>query len=142
MTAKQYLMQIYRLNRHIDSLIAEKDRLMRIVEGVSGVSYDKVKVQAARTTSGNAQTDAVYKLVDLEERITDKIDKYVDMREEAARVIDRMPQESERELLRYRYLCSMKWDEIAEKMNVDPRTVYKIHGRALLSFVKVMPHEL
>lgn len=142
MTAKQYLRQIRTLNRRIDSLIAEKDRVRAIAEGVSGISYDKVKVQAARATSGNTQTDAVYKLVDLEERITDEIDRYVDMRAEAARAIDRLPQGSERELLRYRYLCDMKWEEIAEKMHVDPRTVYKIHGRALLSFVKVMPHEL
>ena len=104
MTSKQYLRQIQTLNRHIDGLIAEKDRLTAIAEGVSGVSYDSIKVQSARVTPGSRQTDAVCRLIDLEERITDDIDRYVNMREEAASAIDRLPEESERTVLRYRYL--------------------------------------
>lgn len=132
MTAKQYLMQIYKLNRHIDSFIAELDRLKTVAEGVSGMSYDSIKVQTSRVSSGNSQTDAVYKIIELESRINAKIDQYVDLRDEAATLIECLPNKNESELLRYRYLYSMKWEDIADKMYVDPRTVYKIHGRALL----------
>ena len=89
MTAKQYLRQIRAQNRRIDSLIAEKDRLTAIAEGVSGTSYDDVKVQSARVTPGSRQTDAVCKLIDLEKRITAEIDRYVDMRERRRRGIYR-----------------------------------------------------
>lgn len=135
MTAKQYLRQIRTLNRRIDSLIAEKDRLKQIAEGVSGVSYDRVKVQSARVTPGNRQTDAVYKLIDLEERITAEIDRYVDMREGAAICIDRLPLANERAVLRYRYLCGMKWEDIAEKMNYSLMQLHRIHARALTNFI-------
>lgn len=135
MTAKKYLRSIRTQNKCIDSLIAEKDRLKQIAEGVSGMSYDDVKVQSARVTAGNRQTDAVYKLIDLEERITAEIDRYVDMREEAAIRIDRLPLANERAVLRYRYLCDMKWEDIAEKMNYSLMQLHRIHARALTNFI-------
>ena len=139
MTAKQYLRQIRAQNRRIDSLIAEKDRLTAIAEGVSGMSYDSIKVQSARVTPGNRQTDAVCKLCDLEERITYEIDRYVDMREDAVRTIDMLPQGAERELLRYRYLCGLTWEKIAERMNYEVRQIYRLHGRALQHIEDYIP---
>lgn len=139
MTAKQYLRQIRAQNRRIDSLIAEKDRLKQMAEGVSGMSYDDVKVQSARVTPGNRQTDAVCKLIDIEERITYEIDRYVDMREDAVRTIDMLPQGAERELLRYRYLCGLTWEKIAERMNYEVRQIYRLHGRALQHIEDYIP---
>ena len=139
MTSKQYLRQIQTLNRHIDGLIAEKDRLTAIAEGISGVSYDSIKVQSARVTPGSRQTDAVCKLIDLEERITAEIDRYVDMREDAVRTIDMLPQGAERELLRYRYLCGLTWEKIAERMNYEVRQIYRLHGRALQHIEAYIP---
>lgn len=137
-TAKQYLRQIRTLNRRIDSLIAEKDRLKQIAEGVSGMSYDDVKVQAARVTPGSRQTDAVCKLCDLEERITNEIDRYVDMREDAERCILRIQSQTEQDVLRNYYLTGLTWEQVAELMNYDLRYLFKLHGRALISFAKVM----
>ena len=139
MTAKQYLRQIRAQNRRIDSLIAEKDRLKQIAEGVSGMSYDSIKVQSARVTPGSRQTDAVCKLIDLENRITYEIDRYVDMREDAVRTIDMLPQGAERELLRYRYLCGLTWEKIAERMNYEVRQIYRLHGRALQHIEAYIP---
>lgn len=134
MTAKQYLRQIRAQNRRIDSLIAEKDRLKQIAEGVSGMSYDSIKVQAARVTPGNRQTDAVCKLIDLEKRITAEIDRYVDMREEAERCILRIQSQTEQDVLRNYYLTGLTWEQVAELMNYDLRYLFKLHGRALISF--------
>ena len=139
MTAKQYLRQMRAQSRRIDSLIAEKDRLKHIAEGVSGMSYDDVKVQSARVTPGSRQTDAVCKLIDIEERITYEIDRYVDMREDAVRTIDMLPQGAERELLRYRYLCGLTWEKIAERMNYEVRQIYRLHGRALQHIEAYIP---
>ena len=132
MTAKQYLRQVRTQNKHIDSLIAEKERLTELAEGLTGISYDDVKVQTSRTSPGNRQTDAVYRLVELEERITNEIDRFVDMREEVTKLIDSLTQSTEQDLLRYRYLCGLTWEQVAERMKYDNRTVYKIHGKALL----------
>lgn len=131
MTAKQYLRQIRTQNRRINSLIAEKDRLKQIAEGVSGVSYDDVKVQASRVTPGNKQTDAVCKLIDLEKRITAEIDSYVDIREEAEQLISKLKSPVEQDVLRGYYLAGLTWEQVAENMNYDVRHIYRLHGRAL-----------
>lgn len=136
MTAKQYLRQIRAQSRRIDSLIAEKDRLKQIAEGVSGVSYDSIKVQSARVTPGNRQTDAVCKLIDLEERITAEIDRYVCMRESAEKRILRIQSKIEQDLLRNYYFTGMTWEQVAELMKYDLRYIFKLHGKALVSFEK------
>lgn len=33
--------------------------------------------------------------------------------------------------LRYRYLCLLRWDEVAIKMNFDERTVYRVYKKAI-----------
>lgn len=33
--------------------------------------------------------------------------------------------------LRYRYLCLLRWDEVADRMNFDERTVYRLYKRAI-----------
>lgn len=43
----------------------------------------------------------------------------------------KMDHPEEVDCLHYRYLCGMKWEDIAEKMNYEARYIYKIHNRAL-----------
>ena len=138
MTAKEYLRSIRRQSRHINSMLAQKDRLKDLAEGISGMSYDDVKVQTSRTLPGNRQTDAVYRLIEFEEHITDEIDRYVDMREDAERYISCMRSFTEQDVLRNYYLAGMTWEEVAEVMGYDNRTVYKIHGRALIHLEQVV----
>jgi DNA-directed RNA polymerase specialized sigma subunit len=40
-------------------------------------------------------------------------------------------------LLELRYLSGKGWDEIAASMGYDPRTVYRIHGKALKEFERM-----
>lgn len=42
--------------------------------------------------------------------------------------------ETEREVLRRRYLLGQNWEKIAVEMNYNYRTVLKIHGKALNNF--------
>jgi hypothetical protein len=45
-----------------------------------------------------------------------------------------MEDENEKDVLTYRYLRGMKWEEIAIKMEYTYRNIIKIHGRALSNF--------
>ena len=131
--AKKYLMSVYKINRHIDCLLAEKERLKSIAEGVSAMRYDDIKVQ-----SSHKENDSVIKLIELDKQINDEIDVFVDLRNEATALIEQLQSKVEQDVLKLRYICSMKWEDIADKMNYDVRSVYRIHGQALLSFDKVL----
>lgn len=49
--------------------------------------------------------------------------------------IERLEDENEKDVLVYRYIRGMKWEEIAVKMGYTYRNVTKIHGKALANFV-------
>ena len=45
--------------------------------------------------------------------------------------IKTLENEKEQKVLFYKYLCLMKWEKIADKMQMSYRQVLRIHGRAL-----------
>ncbi len=50
--------------------------------------------------------------------------------------IERLKDEDEKDVLMYRYIKLMKWEDIAEVMDFkDVRQVYNIHGSALKNFI-------
>ena len=48
--------------------------------------------------------------------------------------IDRMQDQTEREILRYRYIDGLNWEQISTRLNYSKRNVTRIHGRALRHF--------
>lgn len=55
----------------------------------------------------------------------------VDLKREIGDAIEGMENEQHKLLLEYRYFCGSTWEQIAEKMRIDLRWVYRMHGRAL-----------
>lgn len=54
---------------------------------------------------------------------------------EISEAIDKLESEEERQVLLYRYIHLMRWEEIAEEMHVALRTAFNWHGQALEHFV-------
>ncbi len=50
------------------------------------------------------------------------------------RAIEELPDERERQILTYRYIQCLKWEEIAIKMHMEWAQVHRIHARALEHF--------
>lgn len=69
-------------------------------------------------------------LSELEEQMNDRIQ----LRREIVRKIESMDSETEKAVLRYRYIHMLKWEEIAVKMHYGYRNILKVHGRALEHF--------
>lgn len=63
---------------------------------------------------------ARYKRIKLCKEITDKI--------------ERMENENEKDVLMYRYIKLIKWEDMAVKMNYSWQHLHKIHARALRNF--------
>lgn len=49
--------------------------------------------------------------------------------------IERLDNEDEKDVLTYRYIKLMKWEEICTNMHISWKTVHRLHGRALKNFV-------
>ena len=101
-------------------------------------SYSQVE---AKITTLEASLAAYQKLLTDENltiqeiiAINDKIDELVDLKTEIRSKIDCSPDETERLLLTYRYLCFLSWEEIADKMSYSCRNIHYLHTKALKSF--------
>lgn len=53
---------------------------------------------------------------------------------QVVRQINKLPSESEKDVLFYRYIKGLEWYEIAEKLRFSERQIFRIHGKALVRF--------
>lgn len=74
-------------------------------------------------------------LLDEEERRYIKTRYYrIKLCEEITNKIERMNNEDEKDVLTYRYIRLMKWEDIAVRMGYSWQHIHKIHARALKNF--------
>lgn len=66
--------------------------------------------------------------------LKDKMEQRIRLRKEITQKIEEMPDETEKTVLRLRYIRWMKWEQIAERMGYSLRNITKIHGKALVHF--------
>lgn len=136
MTAKQYLRQAYRLNELIDSDLKELDQLRDLASSVSSPNLSGMPHSPNRNTEP-AFVRCLPKIIDLENKINDEIDRYVDLKEEIRNKVEQIQDKNERLILQNRYLLFHTWETIAEELDFTTQWVHEIHKRALQSFSKM-----
>ena len=152
MTAKEYLSQIRLLNLKIEQKMEEKADLMSRAMGNHSPTLTKDKVQPS--ISGDRMSNTIDRYVDLEKEIDDLIDRYVDKRDMIINQIHQLDDPRYVELLQLKYVGRrggdgrmhyMRLEEIAcimKKPSGMPYTyghIKSLHGEALKQFAEIMP---
>jgi len=132
MNAKEYLSQAFHIDQRIDSKLAQ---VMRLRE--SATKCTQTISDMPRASSPNLQTleSTICKIVDLENEINADIDKLVDLKAEARRVINAVADPDQQLILELRYLSYKNWEEIAEELGYGMTWIHKLHGRALANVI-------
>ena len=138
MTAKEYLQSVRRANTDADRHIS------RLEHYREAAGYGTGKREATRI-SGTSQRsrveDNVCALIDLEREAMAQancaVDVYVDAKEEARQVIERIPRQDYRTVLTLYYLDCLTWDKVAERMGKSRQWVHRLHGWALVVFERI-----
>ena len=129
MNPREYLLQLRLLRKTIDSNVDEINKLRSLCSVVPTADFSKERI------SGGEQSDKiatlVSKIVDLENEIQSEIDEAIDLEREIRTVINRQENETERLLLKLRYIDFNTWEEIAEKTGYSTVQVWRIHKIAL-----------
>ena len=84
--------------------------------------------------SNHDLSDYAVKMSELEQLLIDQYTRCMGIEIDIYKRLDRMEDQNERALLRYRYVDCLTWREVAEKLNFVERNVYFMHGRALQHF--------
>lgn len=137
--AKEYFAQIRKTDRLIQRLTNTVNTL-RSSSTSQSYELNPNKVQ----TSGpkNALEETVAKIVDLEADINRRIDELVQQKTDAMRRIQNVPDQDQQNILIARYVNGEKWEKIAVELNFSIAQIYRIHGKALLDFIKENPDVL
>lgn len=130
MTAKEYLRQLWQLDREINIKYQELEHLRASI-GIKAMNREDV-VNSGQTSDPVAET--VTRIISMEEHINRKIDKLIDLRKKITDQIERMDSRIFRNILICRYVLMQNWDDVAESVGYERRYCIKLHGRALQAF--------
>lgn len=130
MTPKQYLSGYISLNKEIDSMCTELYRLRRLAESTGGKPLDAVG-HGSRSDPSAVYTDVVHKIIELDNRINDKIDDLIVKRDEIEMVIISLEDPLLRTLLRHKYINGFGFQRIMVEMNYSWRQIMRYHSEAL-----------
>lgn len=134
--AKEYLLNIEKLDAQINMRLSEKDDLKgKLLHITPTLSPDK-------GSGGGGTQDKVAgiiaKMIDLESKINADIDRFADMKQEALALLDKMENPTYMTVLHRRYFLHETFERIAIDMKYSWRWVIKLHGRALQAFDKLL----
>lgn len=122
--ARRWLNRAWMLEMEINALLDMKaethDRVTSITATVSDVRV-----------SGTTDVHKFDRLVDLEHKIDEHIDRQLAVKQEILNLIQRIDERRYRTLLLDRYIRFMTWERIAVEMNYGYRHIHKLHRIAL-----------
>ena len=134
----EYLRRARVLNLRIDAGFERIQQLRALAERRTSI-YGREHVGGGAATDG--RMDVVARIVDAERALDAQIDRMLELKEEIAGVIARVPDERMRGLLELRYLNGRTWEEVAEQMNYTTRNIYNLHSAALKVVALLIPRE-
>lgn len=123
------------LNGYRDAIRAEK----AIEEEIQQLRLDKMcpSVTQDGMPHGTGCSDLsgyAAKVDEMMEELRQQMNQRIDLRKEIVHKIEEMGDETEKLVLRYRYIHLLKWEEIALRMDYSWKQIHRIHGKALSDF--------
>lgn len=115
--SEKELSRYYNLKREVQDL---EDRIKEFGSGVKSVPIKEVQVSSSHSTKSIQETK-----VELVSRYTEKRIEALEQYLAIERYVEEIEDVEIRNLMRYRFLDLMKWEEIAEKVFQDRTTISK-----------------
>ncbi|ETA80007.1 DUF1492 domain-containing protein [Youngiibacter fragilis] len=135
MNAKEYLSQALWLDQMILSKLEQLETLKSLSMKVTS-SFAEEKISGGNVEKSKMGSTIV-KVIDLEGEINADFVRLIELKKEIQDTINRMEDINYQLLLEMRYLNGKNWEEIAQELKYNNRTVFKVHGKALKQFERV-----
>lgn len=134
MRAKEYLLQISKIDRLIENKIAEMDHWKAIATGTTAYSEaDRVQSSGSK----DKMADAVCRYLQIDEELNRAVDLLVDTKQEVIRTIEQL-EADEYDILHKLYVQGKTFQEVAEDKAKSYSWVTSKHGRGLASLQRIL----
>ena len=131
MTAKEYLLRYRTVKREIEDIDMRMAKLRLKYAAPSAIDYSDMP--KAHNTEHDL-SDYMAKMDELTDYLISKYTRLRGVEVDIYKRLDRMTDQTERDILRSRYIDGMSWEKIAVKLNYSVRNVTRLHGHALQHF--------
>ena len=138
MTALLYMSRALVLNTKINRKLRRLEGLREAATRTTATVQEDV---VSRTRNVHPMADIIDRMVDMEHEIDEDIDRLVSVKEELSKTISQVDDPVYQSVLELRYVCFKEWDEIAQVLNYNKRTPYKIHAKALEAVQEILDSE-
>lgn len=123
------LSSVYYLDKELTTLVAVRDSLQEDLAFLRAVDYSKDRISSG--ASRGSVEDPAIKIADAEGEVTGKINELVQAKRFVARIIDKLPNGTQRAVMYNRYILLKTWKAIAVDLNYSYRHVLRLHRDAL-----------
>ena len=144
MKAKEYLLQIRKIDRLVENKITELEHWQAIATGTTTFSgtvkigNEMHAVEKVQSTGNKYKMeDAILKCIEINKELNAEIDRLVDTRKEVISTIEQL-KPSEYDVLHKIYVQNKDFQEIATAKKMSYSWVTTKHGRALASLQKIL----
>lgn len=133
MTAKEQLLQIRELEDYIKTMQDEIDVVWARLTSTTA----PIKEMNVKTSKSDTMPETIEKVIKMRSAINEKIDYYVDLKNEAREIIDQIrPLNYQCVLIKY-YFQNKTFEKTAVEMNMSYQWICELHNRALQEFDKI-----
>lgn len=136
MTVKEYLKQLWWIDREINEKIKELEYLQ---EKAKSCSSPEITGMPKNTGAKDKISDVIIKLVDLQTYINMQTDKLIDLKTQITKQICGLRDQRSRVILSCRYLRQEKWEDIEEELKYEKSYLMRLHKKALKEFERAYP---
>ena len=134
MEAREYLEQVNKLKKKIESLKKLSDYYDRMSYSLPGQDFTRERVD--HTPSYDAPfVKWIYKKIETDDLIAKLEKDLVVLKDEVSTAIDKMENIDYKNVLYLRYIEGLLWEDIGAKIYASERTARRYHNAALKEFV-------
>ena len=123
----KYLSRYIALNRRIDRLLEEKAKWWSLCLKTT----PNLSQAPGGGESGSPVERPMDKVLEIEAEINREIDELQEVCRGIKTVLGQLEDDTLRELMEYRYIDGLTWEQVAEKMHYSWRHTCRLHGEAL-----------
>ena len=131
MTAKEFLSRYRSAHREAQDIELRMTQLRLKYAAPSAIRYSDMPTAH---DSNHDLSDYAARMDELEEMLIEKYTRCIGIEIDIHTRLDKMDNQTEREVLRYRYIDGLTWEQIAERIGYTRRNATRIHGNALQHF--------
>ncbi len=136
---KKWLRRYGNAKREIKRYTEELNELIESQEGASAITYSDMP---KGSMSQEDLSDYMIRRQEIQQKIWNARYRCIVVFEEMHDAIEQLPTVDERDVIFYKYIKEMGWDDIAKRIGKKERQTYTYHGSALKNLYKILENTL